>query len=145
MLIPTRTECGLVALASVSVLPLVSTSGWAGGINAYAVVLLLGLFGAAGLTDEVPQSLQRTDALIAAGVLCLCEAVADEVPDVDSAWDSVHTVIRPMAGAVVAALPRFADPPVPPGAAPGAGRRTRRRRPAGATAPMTVGGGRYSP
>ncbi|MFI1468714.1 DUF4126 domain-containing protein [Streptomyces wuyuanensis] len=87
-----------------SVLPLVFTSGWASGINAYAVVLLLGLFGAAGLTDEVPESLQRTDVLIAAGVLFLCEAVADKIPYVDSAWDSVHTVIRPVAGAVVAAL-----------------------------------------
>ncbi|MFE7772321.1 DUF4126 domain-containing protein [Streptomyces sp. NPDC057445] len=87
-----------------SVLPLVFTSGWASGINAYAVVLLLGVFGATGLTDEVPESLQRTDVLIAAGVLFLCEAVADKIPYVDSAWDSVHTVIRPVAGAVVAAL-----------------------------------------
>ncbi|MFE3324159.1 DUF4126 domain-containing protein [Streptomyces sp. NPDC059176] len=87
-----------------SVLPLVFTSGWASGINAYAVVLLLGLFGATGLTDEVPASLQRTDVLIAAAVLFLCEAVADKVPYVDSVWDSVHTVVRPVAGAVVAAL-----------------------------------------
>ncbi|MGW2019263.1 DUF4126 domain-containing protein [Streptomyces sp. NPDC001927] len=87
-----------------SVLPLVFTSGWASGINAYAVVLLLGIFGATGLTDEVPESLQRTDVLIAAGVLFLCEAVADKIPYVDSVWDSVHTVIRPVAGAVVGAL-----------------------------------------
>jgi hypothetical protein len=88
----------------VSVLPLVFTSGWASGINAYAVVLLLGLLGATGVTDEVPASLQRPDVLIAAAVLFLCEAVADKVPYVDSVWDSVHTVIRPVAGAVVAAL-----------------------------------------
>ncbi|NXY96803.1 DUF4126 domain-containing protein [Streptomyces sp. BR123] len=87
-----------------SVLPLVFTSGWASGINAYAVVLLLGLFGAAGLTDEVPASLQRTDVLVVAGVLFLCEAVADKIPYVDSAWDAVHTVVRPVAGAVVGAL-----------------------------------------
>ncbi|MEU7069009.1 DUF4126 domain-containing protein [Streptomyces narbonensis] len=87
-----------------SVLPLVFTSGWASGINAYAVVLLLGIFGATGLTDEVPASLQRTDVLVVAGVLFLCEAVADKIPYVDSAWDSVHTVIRPVAGAVIAAL-----------------------------------------
>lgn len=101
---PTRTRCRLVTIASVSVLPLVFTSGWASGINAYAVVLLLGIFGATGLTDEVPASLQRTDVLIAAGVLFLCEAVADKIPYVDSIWDSVHTVIRPVAGAVVGAL-----------------------------------------
>ncbi|MYQ38125.1 protein of unknown function (DUF4126) [Streptomyces sp. LamerLS-316] len=87
-----------------SVLPLVFTSGWASGINAYAVVLLLGLFGATGLTDEVPGSLQRTDVLVVAGVLFLCEAVADKIPYVDTAWDTAHTVIRPVAGAVVAAL-----------------------------------------
>lgn len=87
-----------------SVLPLVFTSGWASGINAYAVVFLLGLMGATGVTDEVPASLERPDVLIVAGVLFLCEAVADKIPFVDSAWDAVHTVIRPVAGAVVAAL-----------------------------------------
>ncbi|MFF5478848.1 DUF4126 domain-containing protein [Streptomyces sp. NPDC012935] len=87
-----------------SILPLIFTSGWASGINSYAVVLLLGVFGATGLSDEVPEALQRPDVLIAAGVLFLCEAVADKIPYVDSAWDSVHTVIRPVAGAVVAAL-----------------------------------------
>ncbi|MEU3465341.1 DUF4126 domain-containing protein [Streptomyces sp. NPDC006733] len=87
-----------------SVLPLVFTSGWASGINAYAVVFLLGLMGATGVTDEVPASLERPDVLIVAGVLFLCEAVADKIPLVDSAWDAVHTVIRPVAGAVVAAL-----------------------------------------
>ncbi|MDK0519007.1 DUF4126 domain-containing protein [Streptomyces sp. ML-6] len=87
-----------------SVLPLVFTSGWASGINAYAVVLLLGIFGTTGLSEEVPDALQRTDVLVVAGVLFLCEAVADKVPYVDSVWDSVHTVIRPVSGAVVAAL-----------------------------------------
>ncbi|MCX4773128.1 DUF4126 domain-containing protein [Streptomyces sp. NBC_01285] len=87
-----------------SVLPLVFTSGWASGINAYAVVLLLGIFGATGVSDEVPASLQRTDVLVVAGVLFLCEMVADKIPYVDSAWDTAHTFIRPLAGAVVAAL-----------------------------------------
>ncbi|MER6120486.1 DUF4126 domain-containing protein [Streptomyces sp. A0642] len=87
-----------------SVLPLVFTSGWASGINAYAVVLLLGVFGATGVTDEVPASLQRTDVLLVAGVLFLCEVVADKIPYVDSVWDTAHTVIRPVAGAVLAAL-----------------------------------------
>ncbi|MFF3941192.1 DUF4126 domain-containing protein [Streptomyces phaeofaciens] len=87
-----------------SVLPLVFTSGWASGVNAYAVVLLLGLFGAAGLSDDVPETLQHPEVLIVAGVLFLCEAVADKIPYVDSAWDSVHTLIRPAAGAWVGAL-----------------------------------------
>ncbi|MER5630805.1 DUF4126 domain-containing protein [Streptomyces nitrosporeus] len=87
-----------------SVLPLVFTSGWASGINAYAVILLLGVSGAAGLSDEVPEALQRTDVLVVAGVLFLCEVVADKIPYVDSVWDAVHTVVRPLSGAVVAAL-----------------------------------------
>ncbi|MFF4605470.1 DUF4126 domain-containing protein [Streptomyces sp. NPDC001339] len=87
-----------------SVLPLVFTSGWASGINAYAVVLLFGVLGATGVSDEVPAALQRPDVLIVAGVLFLCEAVADKIPYVDSVWDAVHTVIRPVAGGVVAAL-----------------------------------------
>ncbi|MCL2554648.1 MAG: DUF4126 domain-containing protein [Actinomycetia bacterium] len=87
-----------------SVLPLVFTSGWASGINAYAVVLLMGLLGATGVSDEVPPSLERTDVLVAAAVLFLCEVVADKIPYVDSVWDVVHTFVRPVAGAVVAAL-----------------------------------------
>ncbi|MET8768991.1 DUF4126 domain-containing protein [Streptomyces sp. NPDC004658] len=87
-----------------SVLPLVFTSGWASGVNAYAAVLLLGVLGATGVADDVPQTLQRPEVLIAAGVLFLCEAVADKIPYVDSLWDSVHTVVRPLAGAWVGAL-----------------------------------------
>ncbi len=87
-----------------SVLPLVFTSGWASGINAYAVVLLLGVFGVTGVSDEVPPALERTDVLCAAGFLFLCDAVCDKIPYVDSLWDTVHTVIRPVSGAVVGAL-----------------------------------------
>ncbi|WP_411120913.1 DUF4126 domain-containing protein [Streptomyces sp. x-19] len=87
-----------------SVLPLVFTSGWASGINAYAVVLLLGLLGATGVSDAVPAALERPDVLIAAGLLFVAEAIADKVPYVDSVWDAVHTVVRPIAGGVVAAL-----------------------------------------
>ncbi|MDX3577737.1 DUF4126 domain-containing protein [Streptomyces sp. FL07-04A] len=87
-----------------SVLPLVFTSGWASGVNAYAVVLLLGVFGATGLSDDVPGTLQRPEVLVVAGILFLCEAVADKIPYVDSAWDAVHTVVRPAAGAWVGAV-----------------------------------------
>ncbi|CAM5527888.1 hypothetical protein SALBM311S_02238 [Streptomyces alboniger] len=94
----------LDTIASVSVLPLVFTSGWASGVNAYAVVVLLGVFGATGLSDDVPGTLQRPEVLVVAGLLFLCEAVADKIPYVDSAWDAAHTVIRPVAGAWVGAL-----------------------------------------
>ncbi|MBC2878754.1 MULTISPECIES: DUF4126 domain-containing protein [Streptomyces] len=87
-----------------SVLPMVFTSGWASGINAYAVVLLLGLFGRGGIGGDVPEALQRPEVLIVAGVLFLCEAVADKVPYVDTVWDAVHTLVRPACGAMVGAL-----------------------------------------
>ncbi|WP_433733015.1 DUF4126 domain-containing protein [Nocardia sp. CA-129566] len=87
-----------------SALPLIFTAGWASGVNAYAVILLLGIFGATGLSDDVPEALQRTDVLIAAAVLFLVEAVADKIPYLDTLWDAVHTIVRPASGAVVAAL-----------------------------------------
>ncbi|GEK02960.1 hypothetical protein TNCT1_52360 [Streptomyces sp. 1-11] len=94
----------MATILRVSVLPLVFTSGWASGVNAYAVVLLLGVFGRTGLSDDVPQTLQRPEVLIVAAVLFLCEAVADKIPYVDSVWDTAHTVVRPLAGAWVGAL-----------------------------------------
>jgi hypothetical protein len=96
-----------------SVLPLIFTSSWASGVNAYAVVLLMGLMGATGVSDQVPDGLQRTDVLLVAGALYVCEAVADKIPYVDTVWDAVHTVVRPAAGAVVAALLAGQDGSVP--------------------------------
>ena len=85
-------------------LPLVFTSGWASGVNAYATVLLLGLLGRFAGLDAVPGGLERTDVLVAAGVLYAMEFVADKVPYIDSTWDAVHTVIRPTVGAAIGLL-----------------------------------------
>ena len=90
-------------------LPLTFTSGWASGINAYATVFILGLLGRFAGFEDVPTGLQRTDVLIAAGVLMLIEFVADKVPYVDSVWDTISTVIRPITGAVIGALMAGAD------------------------------------
>ncbi|APE36045.1 hypothetical protein BOX37_21300 [Nocardia mangyaensis] len=96
-----------------SVLPLIFTAGWASGINAYAVVFLLGVFGRIGWADDVPAGLERTDVLVAAGVLFLIEAVADKIPYLDSFWDAMHTVVRPASGAVVSALIAGQDDSLP--------------------------------
>lgn len=88
----------------IEMLPLAFTSGWASGVNAYATVLLLGLLGRFAGVDAVPAGLERTDVLIAAGVLYLVEFITDKVPYVDSTWDAVHTVIRPAVGTVIALL-----------------------------------------
>jgi hypothetical protein len=87
-----------------TLLPLVFTSGWASGVNAYATVLLLGLLGRFGGLDAVPAGLQRTDVLVAAAILYGVEFVADKIPYVDSTWDSVHTFIRPTIGTVIGLL-----------------------------------------
>ncbi|HEX4977389.1 MAG TPA: DUF4126 domain-containing protein [Nocardioides sp.] len=85
-------------------MPLVVSSGWASGVNAYLLVLVLGVADrVAGLT-QVPDVLGRTDVLVVAGVLYAVEFVADKVPYLDSTWDAVSTAIRPTVGAVVALL-----------------------------------------
>jgi len=40
--------------------------------------------------------------IILAGILYLLEFLADKVPWIDSAWDAVHTIIRPIGGALLA-------------------------------------------
>ncbi len=85
-------------------LPLAFTSGWTSGINAYATVLLLGLLGRFAGIEEIPAGLQRNDVLITAGVLTVIEFVADKIPYVDSIWDGLSTVVRPVAGTVIGVL-----------------------------------------
>jgi hypothetical protein len=85
-------------------LPLVFSSGWASGVNAYLVVLVLGLADRAGDVAEIPDVLARWDVLAVAGLLFVMEFVADKIPYVDSAWDVVSTAIRPTVGAVIGVL-----------------------------------------
>jgi len=85
------------------VLPLVLSNGWAAGVNAYAVVLILGLAGRLGLADA-PEPLMRTEVLLAAGGLYAVEFVTDKIPYVDNVWDAVHTAIRPTIAAALGAL-----------------------------------------
>ena len=85
-------------------LPLTFATGWASGLNAYATVLLLGLLGRFAHTGGIPEGFQRTDVLVVMAVLTLVEFVADKIPYVDSLWDTVSTVVRPVAGALIGAL-----------------------------------------
>lgn len=86
------------------VLGLTFASGWASGVNAYATVLLLGLAGKLFGVPGIPEGFQRTDVLAVMGILTLAEFLADKVPYVDSAWDAISTLIRPVAGAIIGAL-----------------------------------------
>lgn len=76
-------------------------AGWASGISLYLTVALLGICGRAGWI-ELPGELGTLSHPLVIGAALLVfviEFVADKVPFVDSAWDSVHTFIRPL-GAV---------------------------------------------
>ena len=76
----------------------------AAGVNLYATVAILGLAARYGWVD-LPEQFKVFDnpwIIGAAGVLYAIEFVADKIPWVDSIWDSVHTVIRPVGGAVIA-------------------------------------------
>lgn len=76
----------------------------AAGVNLYATVAILGLAARYGWV-ELPEQFKIFDnpwIIGAAGVLYLIEFVADKIPWVDSIWDSVHTIIRPVGGAVIA-------------------------------------------
>ena len=77
---------------------------FAAGINLYATVALIGLARRFGWVD-LPAEYAIFDSEWVIGtaiVLYLVEFVADKVPWVDTLWDSVHTIIRPLGGALVA-------------------------------------------
>jgi hypothetical protein len=85
-------------------LPLAFTSGWASGVNAYLVVLVLGVADRLGDRPEIPDVLGRWDVLAVAGFLYAMEFVADKIPYVDSTWDAVSTFVRPVAGTAIGAM-----------------------------------------
>jgi len=82
---------------------IIAGSGWAAGINLYLVTLLLGVAARLGWTD-LPAVLSRTDVMIVAGVLFGIEFFADKVPYLDSVWDAIHTVVRPLGAAALGAV-----------------------------------------
>lgn len=77
---------------------------FAAGINLYATVALIGLASRYGWVALPPEYAIFDNPWVigAAIVLYFVEFVADKVPWVDTLWDSVHTFIRPVGGALVA-------------------------------------------
>jgi hypothetical protein len=77
---------------------------FASGLNLYATVAVLGLASHYGLVT-LPEQFRAFDhpaVIVIALALFAIEFVADKIPWVDSVWDAVHTVIRPLGGALVA-------------------------------------------
>ncbi len=78
---------------------------WASGLRLYMTLFMAGWFGRLGWID-LPQALQVLESpwvLLVTGLLTGIEFLADKVPGVDSAWDTVQTFIRVPAGAVLGA------------------------------------------
>jgi hypothetical protein len=85
-------------------LSLAFSSGWASGVNAYLVVLVLGIADRVGNLAQVPDVLGRWEVLGIAAFMYAMEFVADKIPYVDSTWDVISTAIRPTVGAVIGVL-----------------------------------------
>ncbi|MGE0462686.1 MAG: DUF4126 domain-containing protein [Vicinamibacterales bacterium] len=76
----------------------------AAGVNLYATVALVGLAAHYGWV-ALPEQFQVFDnpwIIGAAAVLYTVEFFADKIPWVDTMWDTVHTFVRPVGGALIA-------------------------------------------
>ena len=77
---------------------------FASGINLYATVAVLGLcsrFHIVALPDQF-RAFEHPLIIAVALSMYVVEFVADKVPWFDSLWDTIHTVVRPIGGALVA-------------------------------------------
>ena len=78
---------------------------YASGISPYSTVTLVGLMERAGWIGPLPGvlgALAHPVVLGVAGTLAVVEFLATLVPGVASAWEAVHTAIRPPAAAALA-------------------------------------------
>jgi len=78
-------------------------SSWASGVNLYMTVAGLGIAQRMHWIN-LPGNmnvLANPFIIIIAILLYVVEFVADKIPAVDSIWDTVHTFIRPVGGAVL--------------------------------------------
>ncbi len=91
-------------MSTLSNLSFLVGSSFLSGFSAYATIGFLGLFGYLGWI-ELPSGLEMLTHPVVFGIalgLYFIEFFADKVPAIDSAWDSVQTLVRIPAGAVLA-------------------------------------------
>jgi hypothetical protein len=77
---------------------------FASGLNVYATVAVLGLTAHYHLV-ALPEQFRAFDHPVVIGLalaMYLVEFVADKIPWFDSVWDAVHTIVRPIGGALIA-------------------------------------------
>src|SRR3954471_11781701 len=86
---------------AVELIALASTVSLLAGWRLYLVTFAVGLamkFGWVALPDQLhaPDVLASNWIIGIAGLVSLAELFADKIPWVDSMWDAVHSVIRPV-------------------------------------------------
>jgi len=88
----------------VETLGLALGAGFSSGLNLYATIATLGLLQRFGVIQLPPalQVLSHPWVIGIAAALYVIEFFADKIPFVDTAWDAVHTLIRPPAAALLA-------------------------------------------
>ena len=95
------------AIGIVEILGIATSASLLAGWRLYAVILATGIAMRTGMVP-LPEHLAGLQVLAnpwimgIAGVGALCEFFADKVMWLDSAWDTVHTLVRPVGGALLA-------------------------------------------
>jgi hypothetical protein len=77
------------------------------GINLYATVAVVGISTRYGLVQGLPPEfnvLANDVVIFVALFLYILEFFADKIPGLDTLWDSIHTIIRPLGGAMLALI-----------------------------------------
>ena len=95
-------------MESIATLGTITGLALTSGLRLYSTILVVGLGMRFGWFTPPPalgqlEVFSSTPVLIIAGVLYVVEFLADKIPWVDTVWDSIHTVIRPLGAGVVAA------------------------------------------
>ena len=91
-------------MESIAMLGRIMGFSFAAGINLYATVAILGLASRYEWVS-LPEQYRAFDndyVITTALGLYVIEFIADKIPWFDSVWDTIHTAIRPIGGAVIA-------------------------------------------
>lgn len=104
------------ALSAVEIVGIAASASLLAGWRLYLVILATGIAmrtGAVPLPDHLAglQALANPWVMGVAGLGAFCEFFADKIVWLDSVWDAVHTLVRPVGGALLAlAIVDPADP-----------------------------------
>ncbi len=98
---------GAATLGIMEIIGIAGSASLLAGWRLYIVILATGLAMRSGFVPlpehlESLQTLANPWVLGIAGFGALAEFFADKVPWLDSAWDTVHTLVRPIGGALLA-------------------------------------------